>query len=50
MHANDWLLTDILRNEFGFQDGLIGSDFNDIGNLINFKVSTIECYYLVSVL
>ena len=31
-HANKWLLTDVLRNQWGFQ-GYIVSDANDIGRL-----------------
>lgn len=33
MHANDELLTDVLRNEFNWTDGLIGSDCADISKL-----------------
>ena len=33
MHANKQLLTDVMRNEFNWKDGLIASDCADISKL-----------------
>ena len=33
-HANAWLLTDVLRGEWGF-DGLVDSDWTGVGELLN---------------
>jgi len=32
-HANSWLLTDILRNEWGWTNGLVSSDFGDVAGI-----------------
>jgi beta-glucosidase len=39
MHMNTELLTDVLRNEFGCQACLIGSDFHDVESLMTFQVA-----------
>jgi beta-glucosidase len=38
-HANPYLVNDILRTEFGFGDGIIISDCNDIEALVSFRVA-----------
>lgn len=38
-HANAWLLNDILREEFGFADGIVLSDCNDLGVLEDFRIA-----------
>ncbi|TVZ14923.1 glycoside hydrolase family 3 N-terminal domain-containing protein [Maribacter sp. MAR_2009_72] len=42
-HGNKWLLTDLLRNEWGFK-GIVVSDYNDIKRLEEFHhvVATVE--------
>ena len=39
MHANDYVTNSILRGEFGFGDGFIISDCNDIPALVSFRVA-----------
>ena len=39
MHANDHVTNSILRGEFGFGDGFIISDCNDIPALVSFRVA-----------
>ncbi|MGM9796939.1 MAG: glycoside hydrolase family 3 protein [Parabacteroides sp.] len=38
VHANRWLLTDVLRNEWGF-DGYVFSDYGAVGMLDNFHLT-----------
>ena len=38
-HANPWLVNDVLREEYGFGDGVIISDCNDIPALVDFRVA-----------
>eukprot|EP00041_Stephanoeca_diplocostata_P027873 m.777576 g.777576 ORF g.777576 m.777576 type:complete len:794 (+) comp23267_c1_seq1:227-2608(+) len=38
-HANSYLVNDIFRKEFGFGDGIIISDCNDIEALISFRTA-----------
>lgn len=38
-HANDYLVNTIFREEFGFGDGIIVSDCNDIEALVDFRVA-----------
>jgi hypothetical protein len=38
-HANPWLVNDVLRGEYGFGDGVIISDCNDIPALVDFRVA-----------
>ena len=44
MHSNAWLLTHVLRRELGCEDCLIGTDFNDINNLVEFKTANESRY------
>eukprot|EP01045_Picozoa_sp_COSAG04_P006376 COSAG04_NODE_312_length_17133_cov_31.976928_2_plen_596_part_00 len=39
MHANDYVTNTILRQEFGFGDGVIVSDCNDVPALVDFRVA-----------
>jgi beta-glucosidase len=39
-HANTWLLTNLLRNEWGWVDGLLSSDYGDIGGLVGYHMAT----------
>ena len=39
MHANDYVTNNILRGEFGFRDGFILSDCNDLPALVSFRVA-----------
>ena len=39
MHANDYVTNSILRSEFGFGDGFILSDCNDVPALVSFRVA-----------
>ena len=38
-HAHPYLVNDVFRKEFGFADGIIISDCNDIEALVNFRVA-----------
>ena len=38
-HANPWLVNKVLREEFGFGNGSIVSDCNDIGVLVDYRVA-----------
>jgi beta-glucosidase len=40
MHLNKWAINDVLRNEFGFGNGMTVSDCNDIGSSLQFGVAT----------
>eukprot|EP00966_Prymnesium_polylepis_P214447 4966335-Prymnesium_polylepis.1 len=39
MHANDYVTNKVLRGEFGFGDGVILSDCNDVPALVSFRVA-----------
>ena len=39
MHANDYVTNQILRKEFGFRDGYMLSDCNDVPALVSFRVA-----------
>jgi beta-glucosidase len=39
MHANDYVTNKIFRDEFGFGDGIIVSDCNDVPALVSFRVA-----------
>ena len=38
-HANEWMMNDVLRKEYGFGDGVSLSDCNDIGVLTFFRIA-----------
>lgn len=39
MHANDYVTNGILRREFGFGDGIVLSDCNDVPALVDFRTA-----------
>lgn len=42
-HGNYWLLTEILREELGWTDGLVASDYGDIKGLMYYHLAaTVE--------
>eukprot|EP01060_Flectonema_neradi_P011726 TRINITY_DN18739_c0_g1_i1.p1 TRINITY_DN18739_c0_g1~~TRINITY_DN18739_c0_g1_i1.p1 ORF type:complete len:821 (+),score=143.70 TRINITY_DN18739_c0_g1_i1:56-2518(+) len=43
-HSSSWLLTKILREELGCTDCFIGTDFNDINNLVVFNTANSTKY------
>ena len=43
-HSSRWLLHHVLRGDLGCADCLIGTDFNDINNLINFNTANSSRY------
>lgn len=38
-HANEWLVNSVLRQEYGFGDGIALSDCDDIGALEDFGIA-----------
>ena len=43
-HSSRWLLHHVLRGDLGCADCLVGTDFNDINNLVNFNTANASRY------
>jgi beta-glucosidase-like glycosyl hydrolase len=42
-HAHPYLVNKVFREEYGFGDGVIISDCNDIPALVDFRVAKVLC-------